>query len=307
MVTKKQLENAENERELVKKEKMNAKSWLVLIFGIIIAGIVRAISVHVFVVPNDFAPGGITGLASILEYITGWNAGWFLVAFNVPLVIIGWIFVGKRFALVSATSIMLSSVLMILTEKFLPSFRFQATVLGGDRIMAAVAGGILGGIGIAIMLKIGGSCGGTDIIATIIQRKNSATNVAWFIFILDSTVVLASAFVYDNPLVPIMLSFVEMFVSSKVVETILQGFKSALKFEIITNHPEELSQAIIIALHRGVTCVSAKGMYTGEERAMLICVLRKRQLSQFRDILKQYPDSFAYMSGTSEVVGRGFN
>ncbi len=306
MVTKKQMVAAENERELVVKEKMTAKSWLILIFGILVASIVRAISIHIFVVPNNFAPGGVTGLSSILEYITHWNAGYFLVACNVPLIVIAWIFIGKRFACVSGIAIVLSSVLMIVTEKLMPNLKFEA-VESGERILAAIAGGILGGVGISIMLKIGGSSGGTDIIATIIQRKNSATNVAWFIFMLDSTVVLASAFVYDNPMVPILLSFVEMFVSSKVVETILQGFKSALKFEIITNHPEELSQDILHILHRGVTSIPAKGMYTGEERAMLICVLRKRQLSQFRLILKKYPDSFAYMSGTSEVVGRGFN
>lgn len=315
MVTKKQMQEAETERQAAAKEKMTAKSWLILIFGILGAGIVRAVSVHVFVVPNNFAPGGITGLASILEYVTTnsghpINAGYFLVIFNVPLLIIAWIFLGKRFACVSGIAIILSSLLMVLTEKFLPSFKFQASQTGIDRVLAAIAGGILGGAGIAIMLKIGGSCGGTDIVATIIQRKNSATNVAWFIFMLDSTVVLASGFVYhraEHFLVPILLSFVEMFVSSKVAETILQGFKSALKFEIITNHPEELSHDIMEILHRGVTAVPAKGMYTGEERAMLICVLRKRQLSQFRNILKKYPDSFAYMSGTSEVVGRGFN
>ena len=86
-----------------------------------------------------------------------------------------------------------------------------------------------------------------------------------------------------------LLAFVEMFASSKVTETILQGFKSAIKFEIITDHPEELSQEIISRLRRGVTMIPAKGMYTGEDRAMLVCVLRKRQMTLFRDILKNIP------------------
>lgn len=304
MVTKKQMNAASAEREAAAGEKMSVKSWLILIFGLLASSIVRAVSIQIFVVPNNFAPGGVTGLATILEHITGWNAGYFLVAINIPLLIIGWIFVNKRFALISGVAIILSSVLMVILEK-MPIPQFSSVEQGTDQILPAIAGGILGGAGIAIMLKLGGSSGGTDILATIIQKRYSATNVTWFIFMLDSTVVVASAFVY-HALTPVLLAFVEMFASSKVTETILQGFKSAIKFEIITDHPEELSQEIISRLKRGVTMIPAKGMYTGEDRAMLVCVLRKRQMTLFRDILKKYPDAFAYVSGTSEVVGRGF-
>lgn len=212
----------------------------------------------------------------------------------------------KKFAIMSGGAILLSSGLMVLFKYIGFPTCAAANPTDADRILYAIAGGIVGGTGGAIILKLGGSSGGTDIIASLIQKKYSATNVSWFIFLLDSTVVLASAAVYDNPIVPILLSFVEMFASAKVTETILQGFKSALKFEIITSRPDELSHEIIEKLHRGVTMVSAKGMYTGADKAMLICVLRKRQLSQFRMILRQYPDAFAYISGTSEVMGRGF-
>lgn len=302
MVTKNEMVNAEAERTLVAGEKMTAKSWLILIFGIMIAGFVRAIGVYSFVVPNNFAPGGVTGVGSIIEYLWGVNAGYIIAAINVPLIIVAFIFIGKRFAIISGIAILLSSGLMVLFEyvKF-PTFVFE-----NDKILAAIAGGLICGVGIAIMLKLGGSNGGTDIIATLIQKKFSATNIAWFIFLVDSTVVIASIFVYKNSLVPALLSFVEMFASSKVAELILQGFKSALKIEIITNNADDISKEIMQSLHRGVTKITATGMYTGEEHSMLICVLRKRQLSQFRMILKKYPETFAYISGTSEVVGRGF-
>ena len=281
MVSQKQMKNAEAERQLIASEKMTAKRWITVILGLMAAAVIRAVAVYSFIVPNNFAPGGVTGIASILEYKLHVNAGYFLLAMNVPLLIIAFIFVGKRFAACSGVSIVLSSALMVLFEKLhFPTF--------------------------AIMLKLGGSSGGTDIIATLVQKKYSATNIAWFIFLIDSTVVLASAFIYDNPLVPILLSFVEMFASGKVTETILQGFKSAIKFEIITDKPEELASEIFAKLHRGVTMVPAKGMYTGEDRAMLICILRKRQMSAFRDVLKKFPGAFAYVSGTSEVMGTGF-
>ncbi len=176
----------------------------------------------------------------------------------------------------------------------------------GERTIAAIAGGVLGGVGSAIMLKLGGSRGGTDILAAIIQRRYSATNIAWFIFVLDGIVVLASVFVYPNPIVPIMLALIEIYVESKVTEVILQGFQSALKFEIVTKDPEGLSRDIMENLARGVTMLPAKGMYTGSDSALLICVVRKRQMTQFREILKRHEGTFAYVSGANEVMGEGF-
>lgn len=307
MVTKKELQCAEEERTLRAKEKLSAKGWLLLIAGILASGVLRAVSVYSFIVPNAFAPGGVTGIASMLEYKLHVNAGYFLFGINVPLLVIAFIFIGKRFGLVTGIAIVLSSALMVLFEKLrFPVFSTAET--GADQVLAAVAGGILGGVGVAIMLKVGGSTGGTDIVAVLIQKRNSATNVAWFIFLLDSIVVLFSAVVYPDPLVPILLSFVEMFVSSKVNETISQGFKSAIKFEIITEaeNAKPLADEIMDEIQRGVTAVSAKGMYTGAERVMLVCILRKREMTRFREILKKYPDTFAYVSGASEVVGKGF-
>ncbi|MCI8458357.1 MAG: YitT family protein [Clostridia bacterium] len=307
MVTKKQMQAAETERALIAEKKSTAKDWLVLIAGILVAGLLRAVSIYSFVVPNNFAPGGVTGIASMLEYKLHINAGYFLLGINVPLLIIAFIFIGKRFAITSGIAIVLSSALMVLFEK-VDFYTFSTANTGADQLLAAIAGGILGGAGIAILLKLGGSSGGTDILAVLIQKKHSGTNVAWFIFMIDSIVVFASAFIYDNPIVPILLSLVEMFVSSKVNETILQGFKSAIKFEIVTGaeSADELAKDIMQKLHRGVTMLPAKGMYTGVDRAMLVCILRKRQMSNFRDILKKYPNTFAYVSGTSEVVGQGF-
>jgi len=305
MVTKQQLNNAEAERSLTNKKKLTPRDFAFTAAGILLSGILQALSVQCFIVPNAFAPGGITGVASILEYIFKFNVGYFLLAMNVPFIILGAIFVSPRFGIVSGLSIVLSSLLTVLIEKsgFPPLF-FGADA--GERTIAAIAGGVLGGVGSAIMLKLGGSRGGTDILAAIIQRRYSATNIAWFIFVLDGIVVLASVFVYPNPIVPIMLALIEIYVESKVTEVILQGFQSALKFEIVTKDPEGLSRDIMENLARGVTMLPAKGMYTGSDSALLICVVRKRQMTQFREILKRHEGTFAYVSGANEVMGEGF-
>lgn len=281
-----------------KKPKLRQYSFMAL--AILLSGVLRAISVHCFIIPNNFAPGGVTGIATMLQKATGWNSGIFMFAINLPLLVGAFFLINKRFAITTFIGILLQSGFLMLLEYWkMPQYADSA-------ILAAIAGGVVGGAGIGLMLKIGGSSGGTDVIATFIYKHFSFTNVSWFIFILDSVVVFVSFFVYNNALTPVLLALVEMFCSAKANETILYGFKTALKFEIITSSPEELSKELMQKLHRGVTAIKAKGMYTGSDKTMLVCIVRRRQVSAFQKILAKYPDTFGYISTTNEVMGRGF-
>lgn len=272
-------------------------SWLL----VLAAGLLRAFAIHSFITPNNFAPGGVTGLATMLNYVTGWNTGIFLFAVNLPLLVVAFFFISKMFAVKSGVSLAMSSLLLWLLERF--AF-FQYT---DEPILASIAGGLVGGVGIAILFRAGGSSGGTDIIATIIQRKVKMAGVSWFIFALDSVVVLASFFVYGYKLTPVLLAFIEMFCSARASDLILSGAKSAIKFEVITTHPEEISQEVIEKLQHSVTKIDATGMYTRDGKALLICIVRRRQIAQFQKIIHNYPDTFAYISTASEVLGKGFS
>ncbi len=269
---------------------------------VLIAGFIRSICVEVFTLPYNFAPGGATGIAAMVEYKTGFKAGWSILIVNAPLLIFAFICISKRFAITSGSSIAFSSVAMIIMDKYdFPVYE------NGEPVLAALAAGVLGGIALAMMLKVGGSTGGTDIVAVAIQRKFSATHVAWFIYGLDAIIVFVSAFIYKDGLTPVLMSLTEMFCLSMMSDVITSGFKTALKFEIVTKEPDKLSAELIDKLGRGVTCVPVRGMYSHDEKSMLICVIRKRQLSDFNAILKKYPDTFAYVSNTSEVMGLGFS
>lgn len=271
--------------------------------GILLASILRTFSVHSFIVANNFAPGGVTGVASMLQYAIGWNSGIFLFAINIPLVIMAFFLINREFAVKTAIVIVLTSGLLLLFEYL----KIPVYADPQNAVLAAIAAGLLGGASLAAVLKFGGSTGGTDILAMIIQKKHVDTNIAWFIFMLDGIVVLASFFVYGMNLTPVLLAFTEMFVSAKTCDLIMRGLKSAQKFEIITDSPEELSKEIIQRLGRGVTMLPAVGMYSHEDKALLVCIVRRRQITEFRKILKNYPDSFAYITATNEVMGRGFN
>ncbi len=278
---------------------------------IIVSGFIRSVCVQVFVVPFDFAPGGATGIATMINYGTGLATGWLYLIVNAPLLVIAFIFINKGFALKTSLAIGASSLFMLLME-YLDFPQYKDMIIDGklveaEPILGAAASGALGGIGLSMMLKIGGSTGGSDIIAVCIQKKLSATNVSWFIYGIDATIVLSSAFVYRNGINPILLSLVEMFCLAMMGDVITSGFKSALKYEIITKDPEPLANDLLQNLHRGVTCTKVTGMYSHDEKYMLTCIIRKHQLSDFNKILQKYSDTFAYLSSTREVVGLGFS
>ena len=170
--------------------------------------------------------------------------------------------------------------------------------------------GVLLGAALAIMLKSCGTSGGTTVLASLVNKKFRNLSVSGMTAVFDAVVVFASFFVYNQgmgftaKLEPVLLALISLFVTSKVCDVILQGFKAAYRFEIITNHPEEISAQIMEKLHHGVTEVNATGMYSHEDRAMLVCIIRKRQIGELQRILRQYPETFASFTPASEVYGK---
>jgi uncharacterized membrane-anchored protein YitT (DUF2179 family) len=184
---------------------------------------------------------------------------------------------------------------------------------GGQKIFAAIAAGLCIGTAVALALKAGGSTGGADILAVLIQKKFAAGSIAWMLFAINSVVIASSLFVFKNTeslamrLLPIMMSVFEAYIESKTNESVTNGFQSAREFRIITDKPDEISQALMFELSRGVTALPATGMYTKEPRTMLLCVVNRRQVATLRKITKAIdPDSFVVMTNVSQVLGLGF-
>ena len=267
-----------------------------------------ALSSYCLIAPNNFAVGGITGVAIILEKATNGKIPQSVSIFsiNFPLLFISFFVVKRKFALLSLANVTLQSVFLSLMENLgMPRLIFE------EKIFAALAGGI--GTAIALAFKIGGSTGGMDVIAVIVQKKFPAPSIAWMLFILNCIVIASSFFVYRVPgdatqsILPLIMAACEQYVESKANDTITNGFHSAIEFRIITDKPEKMALEIISRLGRGVTSVPATGMYTHETHSMLICVIHRRQINTFRKLLKEVdPDSFAVMSGVSQVLGLGF-
>lgn len=283
--------------------------FYVSVLSVIISGIVRALAIYIFVTPNDFAPGGVNGIAVLLQEGTGWNSGIFLIMLNVPLFFVAFFLIGKYGAVVSTLSMLLTSGLLIVFD-YIPGMEYICYQPEDNHILAAIAGGVLLGVALAVTLKSCGTSGGTTVLASLVNKKFRNLSVSGMTAVFDAIVVFASFFVYNQgmgfteKLEPVLLALISLFVTSKVCDVILQGFKAAYRFEIITNHPEEISAEIMQKLHHGVTEVNATGMYSHEGRAMLVCIIRKRQIGEVQRILRKFPDTFASFSPASEVYGK---
>jgi len=149
--------------------------------------------------------------------------------------------------------------------------------------------------------------GGTDIVARLVRVKRPELNIMWVTLALNSIVAFLSYFAYaengEYDIQPVLLCFMYCFTSSKMGDLVLKGYKTALKFEVVTSHPDEISQEIIQKLRHSATVVHGKGMYTHQDKDLLICVINKNQIVDFENIIVKYPGTFAYITSVSETVG----
>lgn len=282
----------------------------------VISSLLIAVAAYSLITPNNFTIGGVSGIAILLEIITHGKMPQSIgvLALNLPLIVLAVFFVKKKFAILSTANILLQSLWLFILENLLPNLKIQFTGGESEKIFAALAAGVCIGAAIALAFKVGGSTGGTDILAVLIQKKITATSISSMIFMINCVIIGASLFVfYDSEkmlaynLLPIMLATFESYIESKTNESVTYGFQSAIEFRIITDKPEEMSNILMRELSRGVTSLPATGMYTNETHSMLLCVVSRRQAATVRRIMKTVdPDSFAVMSNVSQVLGLGF-
>lgn len=265
-----------------------------------LSGIVVAFALHVFANPNNFAPGGVNGFASIVGYLTGINMGWFVILFNLPILILVFFIIDKKTSIYIMVYMAVQAVGLIVLEEL----AFPQYVTENNLIFACIAAGIISGFGYSIMMRCFGAAGGTYAISALITKFKPDKNTAFVSFILDSSVVLVSFFVYGMKIEPVISTLINLFLANYVIDYFLQGMKLGYKVEIITDYPDELARELIDATKHGVTELTVKGMYTNEERYELICIVRRRQLGCVMKIIKKYPHSFANISKVNQVIGR---
>ena len=268
------------------------------IITIIAAAIISAVGLHVFVYPSNFAPSGVDGIATILQKLTGVNAGIFNFAINLPLLIAAWFILNKRYVVYTVFYTALTSLFLIVLARA----DVYQYVTNTDLILPAIFGGIAQGL-TGLMLRIGGSAGGVDVAACMIQRKLPHKNVERIIAILSYIVVAISYFVYRD-LNSILLSVIEIFVCEKVTSAILHSGRNAVEFKIVTESPQKICDEILYRLHKSATILDGKGVFSEDNKTVILCVVSYRQIPSLLSIVDAFPGSFAYYSDVMGVRGK---
>lgn len=272
-------------------------------FVIVLIAVVGALNYNLFVFPNQFAPSGLNGICTMIQHIFGINVGYLSLLINLPLAIWCYFEVSKPIALRSMVYVVTFSLsLLVLEHVDLSAFAY-ATDNGTSRILGPLVGGIIMGYSYSFLMKAGSYGGGTDFISAIIHSRNPQKSVLGMTFTINIFIAIASYFVYDFKMEPVILCILYSFTSSTVGERLMKSGREAVCFEIITEYPREISDELIRRLHHSATLIPAKGMYSGRETNLLICVVNKTQAAAVSRIVRKYPYTFAIVDSVSEVMG----
>ena len=261
-----------------------------------IACIVMAFNINYFFLGNKLGQGGVSGLSLILHYLTNIDISYIYLGLNIPLIIIAYMFIGKNFVFKT----LFATLVLTIFLKVFGSFRGPID----DILMASIFGGGINGIAIGIVFYAGGSTGGTDIIAKIINKYYGIA-IGKILLTIDFIILSMVAFIFGK--IIFMYTLISLLVSSKMIDIIQEGIYSAKGVTIITNKVEELRKKIMEDTGRGITLINAKGAYTQKEIGMLYCVVGKYQLMKVKSIVKEIdPMAFMIVNQVHEVIGKGF-
>lgn len=281
--------------------KKRALRWFADIIIMIIAAAVYSLGIHCFISPNDIAPGGVTGIAIIVSEMSPFKIGTLIFAFNIPLMILGFIFLGRAAMIKTLISVSAITVFTDALEEFMPVYNAD----GGNGIMAAVFGGALMGIGLGLNYLRESTSGGSDIIIKMIQKHAPDLKIGAITAVLDIFVVGLGMLVYRDINV-VLFAVVTIFVQSKFIDFLVYGTQESRFLMIFSERSQEISQRLL-AQERGVTLFKAKGAYSGNEREVIATAVHRTAYSKVKRIVREVdPNAFVITTSAGEVLGEGF-
>lgn len=273
---------------------------------IVLVAILLALVYHIFIVENHFAPAGLNGIATMIQYKTGFSISYMSLIINIPLCILAYFFVDRQFAVKTLLFSLVYSVSFLLLQNSHTEY-LQYNAQGHDTIFPAIISGVISGFVYGVCMQNEASTGGTDILSRYINKRNPTTNFFMVTFILNAFVAFASLFVYSEKgyadYKPVALCITYCFISNFVGNYIIKGTKTAYKFTVVTDHPEEIAREVSEKLRHSATQLQALGTYSHAEKAVLLCVVNKHQLVNFKKILSGYANTFAFYEVVNETYG----
>ena len=291
-----------NDMDSIKKslEKKKALKYIMKYLVIVLGAAVYAVGFQFFLFPNAIVSGGLVGIAMIINVFTSLPVGMLTFVMNVPLFLVAWKHFGLDFLLSSLAGVALSALLVDL-------FALKSFVATNDPMLASIIGGVIKGAGLGMIYYVGATTGGVDIVAKFLRQRHAHIQFGTLILILDFVIIAAYAFVlgrYESA----MYSLIAMFVVSKVIDLVLYGIDNSSVCYIISEHSDELITEITSGrVHRGVTILNGAGAYSGKPEKILMCVIKRNQISEFRRLIRSIdPHSFCIVTDAKDVFGKGF-
>lgn len=270
---------------------------------VVVGAIFMALSVNLVFEPMGMVTGGFAGLAIVVKNLTeplfegGFPIWLFNLLCNIPLFIVAVILKGKNFLFTA----FVGTVTYIFVLMLVPIYDFAFD----DKLLAAIVGGVIAGIGVGLVFSVSSSTGGTDLLATIIQDFNKHISVPQVLIVVDGIIILIGAIVFG--IGNALYAIISVFIMGKVSDGILEGVKFAKMAYIISDDYKKIADAILVSLDRGVTSLNATGMYSNKDKKMLFCVVSRKEIVKIIEISQKIdPNSFVIVSDVREVMGEGF-
>jgi uncharacterized membrane-anchored protein YitT (DUF2179 family) len=278
--------------------KKNLRSEIFRYIFIVIGSISAALGINLFLAPNLVVSGGVGGIGIVLNAQYGIPVGITMLVLNIPLFILGVWYLGRSFGIKTVFATLVLSISIDIFS-FLPA-------VTDNTLLAALFGGILMGSGLGLVFRQGATSGGTDLGAKLLHKLIPFISIGQFLLIIDFTVIFTSALIFRQPDLS-LYGMVSLMVISRLIDLVIEGVDSAIATFVISEKYEEISQEIL-KQGRGVTALQGTGMFTGNDRRLLVCVMRVRQLPRIKIMIQNIDkDAFVFVADVKEVLGEGFS
>ncbi len=285
----------------VSKEKLFSGKWFKAYILIIVGAFIMASGFVLFITPHNIVPGGVYGISIVIHHFTGWPIGLTALVFDIPLTIIGVRVLGPRFGVKTVVGFVLTAVFVDSLTYFLGA----KALVPDDILLSSIFGGVFIGLGLGLIFKSKATSGGSDIVAMIISKYTKMPLGQLMIYV-DSTIVLAGLFAFNDWTIP-LYSLIVIYIAGRVVDLVLQGISYDKTLLIISEKHDEIRNKIINDLNRGGTFLKGEGMYNGKEKSIIYTVLNRRELAILQDFInKTDPDAFLTVINANEILGNGF-
>lgn len=265
-------------------------------------GFLLALNYLIFVFPNNFAPAGIDGICTMIQYISKINIGYLAFLANIPLIIFAFLFLSRDFAIKSTIYIISFSLSSIFLKHIDISAFYYKTDTGTSIVLAPIVAGTVRGILYYLTLNRNGSAGGVDIVAALVKRKKPYFNLMNIIFVFNACVAISSYFVYGMKPEPVICSIIYSFVTSTVSNHMRLAESENVKFEIVSPSAEKLCKEISDKFHQSATIIDAHGSYSGNNTQMVLCVVNKKNVPYIENIILKYPNCVVFKSTVGNSI-----